>query len=130
LTTLSPDRAERAETVAPIYRDVMRAAVFGLVVDLALGTIKLVGGLASGSFALLSDALNSMGDAVSTIVVLAALYFAQQPPDKEHPYGHTRAEAIAASNVALLIILSAVWIGWEAIWQLARPQQVPPDWTL
>jgi cation diffusion facilitator family transporter len=130
LTTLSPDRAERAATVAPIYRDVIRAAAFGLVVDMALGTIKLAGGLASGSFALLSDALNSIGDAVSTVVVLAALYFAQQPPDKEHPYGHTRAEAIAASNVALLIILSALWIGWESVWQLARPQQVPPDWTL
>jgi cation diffusion facilitator family transporter len=130
LTTLSPQRAERAAAVAPIYRRVVRAAVFGLIVDVALGGGKLAAGLASGSFALLSDALNSIGDAVSTVVVLAALYFAQQPPDKEHPYGHTRAEAIAASNVALLIVLSALWLGWETLKQLAADQHAPPNWTL
>lgn len=116
--------------MAPIYRSVVRAALFGLVVNLLLGAVKLAGGLASGSFALLSDALNSLGDVVTTLVVLAALYFAQQPPDEEHPYGHTRAEAIAASNIALLIILSALWIGWEALWRIGKGHDVPPGWTL
>jgi cation diffusion facilitator family transporter len=130
LTTLSPQRANRAATVAPIYRQVIRAAAVGLLIDIVLGSVKLAGGLVSGSFALLSDALNSIGDAVSTVVVLAALHLAQQPPDKEHPYGHSRAEGIAASNVALLIILSALWIGWETIGQFAAQHEVPPGWTL
>ncbi len=130
MTALSPERADRAATVAPIYRQVIRAAIFGLVVDAALGGVKLAGGLISGSFALLSDALNSLGDAVSTVVVLVALYFAQHPPDEEHPYGHSRAEGIAASNVALLIILSALWIAWETIGQFAKKHETPPDWTL
>lgn len=130
MTTLSPQRADRAKTVAPIYQQVMRAAVFGLLVNIVLGGVKLAGGLASGSFALLSDALNSIGDAISTVIVLAALYFAQQPPDEEHPYGHSRAEGIAASNVALLIILSALWIAWETIGQFGRRHETPPDWTL
>jgi cation diffusion facilitator family transporter len=130
VTLLSHERADRAATVAPIYRQVIRAAVFGLLVDIALGGVKLAGGLVSGSFALLSDALNSIGDAVSTVIVLVALYFAQQPPDEEHPYGHSRAEGIAASNVALLIILSALWIAWETIGQFAKRHQTPPDWTL
>jgi cation diffusion facilitator family transporter len=59
-----------------------------------------------------------------------ALHFAQQPPDAEHPYGHTRAEAIAASNIALLIILSALWIGWESLSRLGKGHEVPPGWTL
>src|SRR5688572_16717414 len=108
----------------------MRAALFGLVVDILLGSVKLTAGLISGSFALLSDALNSIGDAVSTVVVLVALYLAQQPPDEEHPYGHSRAEGIAASNVALLIVLSALWLAWETIGQFAKRHQTPPDWTL
>ncbi|HZL88119.1 MAG TPA: cation diffusion facilitator family transporter [Pirellulaceae bacterium] len=130
MTTLSPERADRAATVAPIYARVIRAAAFGLVVDLALGIVKLVAGLISGSFALLSDALNSLGDAVSTVVVLAALYYAQQPPDEEHPYGHSRAEGIAATNVALLIILSALWIAWQTIGQFGKRHELPPTWTL
>lgn len=130
MTTLSPQRADRAKTVAPIYQQVMRAAVFGLLVNIVLGGVKLAAGLVSGSFALLSDALNSIGDAISTVIVLAALHFAQQPPDEEHPYGHSRAEGIAASNVALLIILSALWIAWETIGQFGKRHEMPPDWTL
>ena len=130
MTTLSHQRADRAQAAAPLYRQVVQAALLGLAVNLALGIIKLVGGLISGSFALLSDALNSLGDVVTTVVVLTALYFAQKPPDKEHPYGHTRAEGIAATNVALLIIMSAIWLAWETLGQFGKPHRMPPDWTL
>ena len=70
------------------YRAVTRAAALGLVVNLALGSAKLVGGLVSGSVALLSDAVNSLGDVFTSIITLIALRVAQQPPDAEHPYGH------------------------------------------
>lgn len=115
---------------APLYRDVTRAALLGLFVNLGLGVAKLVGGLVGHSFALLADAVNSLGDVVSTLVVLFALRLAQQPPDSEHPYGHSRAEGIAASNVALLIILSALGIGWEAIQRMDADHDIPPVWTL
>ena len=62
--------------------------------------------------------------------VLVALRVAQRPPDAEHPYGHSRAEGIAASNVALLIIVSAVAIGWEALQRIGVPHSLPPIWTL
>ena len=115
---------------ATLYRDVTRAALLGLVVNLGLGAVKLVGGVVSGSFALISDALNSLGDVVTSLIVVFALRVAQRPPDAEHPYGHTRAEAIAASNVALMIILSALFIGWEAIQRFALAHEIPPTWTL
>jgi cation diffusion facilitator family transporter len=104
--------------------------LLGLWINLALGIVKLVGGLIANSFALLSDAVNSLGDSVASIVVLAALAFAQRPADKDHPYGHARAEAVAGSSVALLIILSALWIGWEALWRLSVSHDPPPLWTL
>ncbi|MFO0914838.1 MAG: cation diffusion facilitator family transporter [Pirellulales bacterium] len=113
-----------------VYGQATRAALLGLWVNLLLAVVKLVGGLVGNSFALLSDAVNSIGDVVTTLVVLFALRVAQHPPDDEHPYGHTRAEAIAGSNVALLIIVSALAIGWEAIQRLGTRHDLPPVWTL
>ncbi|HID21237.1 MAG TPA: cation transporter [Planctomycetaceae bacterium] len=114
-----------------LYRDATRAILLGLFVNLALGMAKLAGGLIAGSFALLSDAVNSLGDTLTSIVVWFALWFAQRPPDSEHPYGHTRAEAIAASNVALVIILSALGVGWKTLTHITTPVHlIPPDWTL
>jgi len=113
-----------------LYRDATKAAVLGLVVNSLLGLLKLIGGIGCGSFALISDAVNSIGDAVTSVVVLFAFRFAQRPADAEHPYGHTRAEAIAASNVALLVILSAVGIGWEAIKRIGVQHELPPAWAL
>ncbi len=113
-----------------LYREVTRAAALGLAVNVGLGVVKLIGGFVSGSFALISDALNSWGDVFTSIIILIALRVAQRPPDAEHPYGHTRAEAIAGSNVALLIVLSALAIGWEAIHRFGVVHDLPPAWTL
>lgn len=117
-------------SVDSIYRTATRAALLGLVANLALGFVKLVGGFLGSSFALISDAVNSLGDALTSVVVLIALRYAQRPADQEHPYGHTRAEAVAASNVALLIIISALYVGWEAIARFTTKHPVPPLWTL
>lgn len=120
---------ERSD-VSELYRTVTRAAALGLAVNLLLGGVKLVGGILGHSFALIADAVNSIGDVVTTVVVLIALRVAQRPPDAEHPYGHTRAEAIAASNIALLVILSAFVIGWEALKRIHVQHDIPPQWTL
>jgi cation diffusion facilitator family transporter len=112
------------------YREAISAAWLGLVVNFALATIKLVGGVVGNSFALISDAANSIGDVLTSSVVLLALKVAQKPADDEHPYGHTRIEAVAGSNVAVLILVSACWIGWEAIDRMWQPHSIPPIWTL
>lgn len=95
-----------------------------------LGTVKLIGGILGNSFALIADAVNSIGDTITTIVVLVALKVAQRPADEEHPYGHTRAEGIAASNIALLVIVSAGFVGWEAVRRIGISHEIPPLWTL
>lgn len=113
-----------------LYREAIRAAVLGLIANITLGSVKLVGGILGGSFALISDAVNSLGDSLASIVVVFALVVAQRPADREHPYGHTRAEAIAATNVALLIMLSALLVGWEAVRRIPVQHDLPPIWTL
>jgi cation diffusion facilitator family transporter len=118
------------QTPTDIYREAIRATLVGVIINLLLGITKLIGGLIGHSFALISDAVNSLGDVVTSVVVLFALYFAQKPADEEHPFGHSRAEAIAASNVALLVFLSALGIGWEALQRFNQTHSTPPLWTL
>lgn len=117
-------------TDGSLYQEVTRAALLGLAINLLLGAVKLAGGLVSGSIALVSDAVNSWGDVLTSLIVILGLRVAQREPDDEHPYGHTRAETIAASNVAVVVAISALAVGWHAIEQLSEGQNVPPGWTL
>lgn len=113
-----------------LYRAPMVAAALGVGANLVLAAGKLAGGVLGDSFALVADAVNSLGDMVASAVVLAALAYAQRPPDAQHPYGHTRAEAVAGAGVAVLIVLSAAWIAWEAVRRLPEIDGAPARWTL
>jgi cation diffusion facilitator family transporter len=117
-------------SIEELYRQSRRAALWGIGVSLGLGFGKLIGGMLGHSVALMSDAVHSLGDALTSAAVLGALLWSQRPADREHPYGHTRAEAVAASNVALLLILSALGIAWEALRTLWEPSPVPHAYTL
>lgn len=121
---------DQRSSITEVYGEVTRAAILGLVVNFLLGVVKLTAGIIGGSFALIADAVNSIGDVVTTLVILFALRIAQRPPDAEHPYGHSRAEAVAATNVALLIVVSALMVGWEAIQRINVQHNIPATWTL
>ena len=101
--------------------------MWGVGLSVALGVLKLAGGVCGHSVALVSDAVHSFGDALTAAAVWGSLLWAQRPADREHPYGHTRAEAVAGSNVALLLVLSGLGIGWEALCTLGEPA-LPPEW--
>ena len=113
-----------------MYGSARRAATLGLVINLGLGAAKLIGGLLGNSFALLSDAVNSIGDSFSSAIVIVALRVAQLPPDPEHPYGHSRAEAVAGLSVAWLVAFSAALVGWEVIARHGEEHSVPAAWTI
>jgi cation diffusion facilitator family transporter len=112
------------------YRQGRRAAGLSLTVTLLLGAVKLTGGLLGHSVALVADAVHSFGDALAAGAVWRALLFAQKPADREHPYGHARAEAVAGSNVALVLVLSALWVVWEALHTWGDPSPAPHGYTL
>lgn len=125
-------RAGREAEKRTLYREAVWATALGLLVNLVLGVAKLAGGLVGGSLALISDAVNSLGDVFTSAAVLLAFRVAQKPADAEHPYGHTRAEAIAGSNVAVLVIVSALMVGWGVV-RSFPPEAAPgppPVWTL
>ncbi|MFD2759912.1 cation diffusion facilitator family transporter [Lentibacillus juripiscarius] len=91
------------------------ASWVGIVGNLLLAAIKGAAGLVSGSRALIADAAHSASDVVSSIAVLAGIRYANKPPDKEHPYGHGKAENIAAIIVSILLILAGLEIAWTSV---------------
>ncbi len=113
-----------------LYRDTQRAAVWGLATSLVLGAAKLIGGLLGGSLALVSDAAHSLVDAVVSLGLIAALSLAQRPPDREHPYGHGRVEALAGATMALVLIALALGIAWRALATVDLPHPPPAGFTL
>ncbi|HSJ23387.1 MAG TPA: cation diffusion facilitator family transporter [Longimicrobiales bacterium] len=84
-------------------------------------TLKLLAYALTGSVALLSDALESLVNVLAGGMAVAMLWLAEQPPDDEHPYGHTKAEYFSSGLEGMLILVAAVSIGWTAFRRLLAP---------
>ena len=108
----------------------MRASVQGLVVNLFLALGKLVAGVVGHSHALIADATESLGDVFGSLIVWRGLKIASRPPDPEHPYGHGKAEPIAAGLVAVLLLMAGVGIAIQSIHEIRSPHESPAAFTL
>ncbi|MEZ6084636.1 MAG: cation transporter [Phycisphaerae bacterium] len=86
-------------SISHLYRNAIAAMWLGFVVNLLLAVVKLVAGILGHSTAMAADAANSVGDALTSGVTIIALHFAQKPADREHPYGHSQLEGVAALTV-------------------------------
>ena len=92
-----------------------RAAALSFTSNLTLMSLKLVVGILSGSVAVLSDAIDSAGDAIASTFAFVSIRLASQPADEDHPYGHGKAEAIAAAAQGLLIAGGGGFIIFSAV---------------
>lgn len=79
--------------------------IVGLITNLVLVIIKLIAGLLAGSVSILADAMNSLGDSAGALLTIGGFYVANKPPDREHPYGHQRAEYISGLFTAIIILV-------------------------
>ena len=93
-------------------------ALGSVVVGVILVVAKIVVGLLTGSLGILSEAAHSMFDLAASVFTLLAVRTARKPADTEHPYGHGRAENLAAFTEGILLVLIAGGIGFEAIRRL------------
>ena len=91
----------------------------GLNVLLFLG--KLLAGLASGSIAVVADAVNNLSDAGSSVVTLLGFRLAEQKPDHEHPFGHGRMEYLSGLVVAMLILLMGFELAQSSVGKILHP---------
>lgn len=110
----------------------LRAILLGIVVNLVLGAAKFLAGIFGHSHALIADATESFADIFNSLVMWRGIAVASVPADEDHPYGHGKAEPLAAAFGAAMLLVAAAWITAKAGWNIDewangfhRPQ---PEW--
>jgi len=100
------------------------AATLGLVVA------EIFGGLLGRSVALLNDAVHNLSDVPALGISWLAMRWAERPADSEKTYGYHRAGTLAAFTNAILLIVLALWLGYESIERLRNPVEVVESWMI
>jgi cation diffusion facilitator family transporter len=108
----------------------MKSTVLGILINLGLALTKFCAGWFGNSFALVADGLESITDVLSVLVVYFGLKVAVKPPDADHPYGHGKAEPLAAVVVGMALMAAAFGIIYEGIREITAPQGAPAPYTL
>lgn len=104
----------------------LRVTFIGMGVNAALTAAKFAGGVIGHSHALIADAVESSADILSSIIVWRGLVVAAEPADREHPYGHGKAEPMAAAFVAILLLLAALGVIIKSVADLLQPRDHGP----
>ena len=107
-----------------------RLVVRGMALNALLAFIKIAGGILGHAYALVADGVESLSDIAISILLWAGFKWAAQPPDRDHPYGHGKAEAVAGLFTAVVVLTAGGSIGWHAVQEIRDPQRVPQWWTL
>jgi cation diffusion facilitator family transporter len=94
------------------------AALSSVAAAVGLTAFKIVVGVLTGSLGILAEAAHSALDLIAALVTLFAVRISGRPADKEHPYGHGKVENLSALFETLLLLITAVWIIYEAVQRL------------
>jgi cation diffusion facilitator family transporter len=124
-----PEPAKPAATTRR-YLSGARLALAGIMVNAFLAIIKIMAGLLGNTYALIADGVESLLDIFGSLVVWFGLRVAAEPPDDEHPYGHGKAEVLAAVVVALTVLAAAIGLAVQSIREIRTPHLMPAAWTL
>ena len=101
-----------------------------IAINLVLALIKISTGVIGNSYALVADGIESTTDIFSSLIVFGGLRISTRPPDENHPYGHGKAESLAAMVVAIFLIAAAFLIAVQSIKEIRTPQSSPAWYTL
>lgn len=113
---------------SPITVDTgLRASAVGVAINTMLAIGKVAAGIVGNSYALVADGIESTADVLGSLIVWGGLRIAVQPADQTHPFGHGKAEALAAFIVALTLLGSAAGIAIQSSRQLWAPEPVAPS---
>ncbi|HXO77162.1 MAG TPA: cation diffusion facilitator family transporter [Puia sp.] len=122
-------RAMQSNDLHPSIKG-MRTTAIGIAVSLVLVFVKFFSGYIGHSYALIADASETSADVLSSALLWIGLRISLKPPDKEHPYGHGKAEPLAAIIISLFLIGTAIWIAFNAIIFIRTPHHLPQKFTL
>jgi cation diffusion facilitator family transporter len=107
-----------------------RVALFGMIVNLVFATVKILGGFFGNAYVLIADGIESGLDVAGSFVIWSGLKVAARPPDASHPYGHGKAEPIAAAIVSIGVLAAAGGLAVESVREILTPHHGPAPFTL
>jgi len=120
---ISNDPASNMQTGA-------RVALAGMIVNVFLAAAKIAAGLLGNSYVLIADGIESVLDIGGSAVIWGGLKFAARPPDATHPYGHGKAEPMAAGIVAVGVLVAALGLAIQSVREIFLPHHAPAPFTL
>lgn len=110
-----------------------KGAIVSICAYMCLSALKLIIGYAANSEALRADGLNNATDIVASIAVLIGLRLSQRPADKDHPYGHWKAEAVSSLVASFIMLVVGIQVLYEAVSAVFKGNSESPDlisaWT-
>jgi cation diffusion facilitator family transporter len=128
-TNLQTRKVEN-RTGSSMSRAGARVALLGLVINVVLAAVKIVAGVVGHAYVLIADGMESAIDVAGSMVIWGGLTVAARPPDRTHPYGHGKAEPIAALVVAICVLAAAVGLAIESVREILTPHHGPAPFTL
>jgi cation diffusion facilitator family transporter len=118
------------DVVASNLQTGARLALLGLGINVLFAIIKIAAGVFGNAYALIADGIESALDVAGSLVIWGGLRFAARPPDASHPYGHGKAEPLAAIVVAFGVLTAALLLAMQSARELFLPHHAPAPFTL
>lgn len=113
------------------YQEGWKVSIISLLSNSFLAAIKIIIGIFANSKALIADGFHSVSDMASTIIVMVSIKFSETPADQNHPYGHEKAEALGTNILAVILIITAIFIGRDAVMTMLGGNIAEPgSWAL
>ena len=103
-------------------KTIIRTSIVGIAVNVVLAAFKAAVGLLASSIAVILDAVNNLGDALSSVITIVGTKLAGRRPDKKHPYGYGRVEYLTSVIIAVIVLLAGVTALRESIDKIIHPQ--------
>lgn len=123
------NRSQQPTAVHPASQG-LRTTLIGILLNACLAAIKLGAGILGNSYALIADAIESTFDIFSSMVVWVGLKIASKPADRDHPYGHGKAEPLTATAISLALMTAAIVIANQSVHEIRMPHHAPASFTL
>ncbi len=96
-------------------KEIQTASIVGIIGNGILSITKIGAGIIGGSYALISDGIDSATDIITSLVTLFASRIIDRPPDEKHPYGHGRAETLATKVLSFIIFFAGAQLAFSAV---------------
>lgn len=108
---------------APRTKQIVKVSIVGILTNIVLVVFKSLIGIATGSIAIVNDAINNLSDVLSSVITIVGVKLASKRPDKKHPYGHGRIEHISAVVVAVVVIVAGISSFVESVARIQHPTE-------